>query len=151
MNNRQKVSDTKIRAMVRMVELGFTKVKIAGLLGVSRLTVDYHTNPVARTRRLELTKEHMRDARIKKATSGNKTVVPRPHHGVCELCVEGEKLLVHYPYDRGFPETGLELCASCSRIAGSIDKDRYTYKLMVKYMQMKAKYMSSNIPNQEGV
>ena len=94
--SRQKISDTKIKAMKKMKELGFPIFQIATLLNVNRLTVIWNTDPKARARRLELTTVYQRRTKLVTGTCKDNIQVlkhlnKRPHPGICELCNKGDR------------------------------------------------------------
>lgn len=67
---KEKLSATKVKAIVRMKELGFTVVKISELLGVSRVTVYDHINPEYYKARLERSASYRRRVRLLKVIKG---------------------------------------------------------------------------------
>lgn len=101
---REKISDTKARAIVRMRELGFSVAKTSSLLGVSKITVYDHINPSG-----------YRD-RLRRATTSNREKHPTAKECPkrCQLCkAENRKLYFHVLAKKRLPP-GLWLCNSCS-------------------------------------
>lgn len=109
--SRAKISDTKVRAILRMRELGFTVARISGLLGVSKVTVYDHINP-----------DGYRD-RLRRTTTSNqeKRIIPAERPKKCRLCgVEGTKLYFHVLSKKKLL-VGLWLCNSCNMFGDICD------------------------------
>ncbi len=117
----EKISDTKVRAIMRMRELGFTVARISSILDISRVTVYDHINPVSYKNRL------------RRVTTSNRekhpTVARRPKR--CELCKIGERKLSFHVLTKEKLLIGLWLCSSCNTF-GDICDDIGTPGLLKK-------------------
>ncbi len=150
--SQQKISDTKIMAITKMNELGFTTTKISDLLKVSRLTVRDHLNPESYDIRREKSTVYQRRTILGTGTcKANATVYKhlnkRPHPGICELCDKDKRLLHYHHWDDDYPEIGLWVCVKCHKIAGFYEGDFDVLRLMLKYVRLKAVLANSKTPN----
>lgn len=125
--SRQKISDTKIKAIAKMKELGFSVTKIAEKLEISRLTVNDHLNPDSYNERLRRTKEYQRKNIHTTIVLGGKRIPltdlrVKPRAGMCELCGADNTKLCYHIWDGDSPSIGVWVCADCRRITELVDR-----------------------------
>ena len=145
--SRQKISDTKIEAMFKMKELGFSMTKIAVILGVSRLTINDHLNPESYKIRLKRVRASRRQTVLDNTSlttlpSILKYLQRRPHAVTCGLCgAYNERLYYHY-WDKDHIDIGVWVCSSCRIIAENADRigDVKASRVLSAYHLLKAKW-----------
>ncbi len=147
---KDKVTEAKAQAMVKMRKLGITVKVIAKIYGLSTQTVTDYTVPDHYKRRLERTVNYYRRTQIITGTTKDdisviKHLNKRPHTDVCELCgaVRKKKHYYHH-WDKNSPSLGMWICFKCHRLAEFIDNNPDFQEVIAKYLLLKSKLSSRN-------
>lgn len=151
--SRQKISEVKVKAIIRMAELGFTVSKISKLLGISRLTVYDHLHPDKYLDRLNRVKDYSRKSYLMIGSSKDNVVAirglnKRSYTNKCEVCGKISKRMYYHHWDTSYPDVGIWACYKCHRLAELVDSEgaQAVSRAVVGYSLLK-----SSVSRQQGL